>query len=271
MGYTIGIDIGGSTTKIVGLKDGKLCHCIRVQADDPVTSGYGAFGKFLSENGLELSQIDKVRCTGVGASFLKNGIYGIPTLCVDEFMAIGLGGRYSSGCAHAIVASMGTGTALVSVEGDKIEHLGGTGVGGGTIVGLSKCMYNSTDFGHIVELAEQGDLQKVDLSIGDISHVQMSNMRHETTAANFGKLSESATSCDLALGVLNMVFQTIGIFAIMAARAQQTKHIVLTGNLSRIALARRVMDDLETLYPVRFLIPEVSEFATAIGAAIYEE
>ena len=60
MGLTIGIDIGGSTTKIVGMRDGQMICSIRVRADDPVTSAYGAFGKFLADNGLELGEIAEV-------------------------------------------------------------------------------------------------------------------------------------------------------------------------------------------------------------------
>jgi len=44
--------------------------------------------------------------------------------------------------------------------------------------------------------------------------------------------------------------------------------IVLTGNLSKVRLAPNVFKDVETLYGVRFLIPENADFATAIGAAI---
>ena len=55
----IGIDIGGSTTKIVGFshtKEGRsLLPPFMVSAADPITSMYGAFGRFLSENGLALS------------------------------------------------------------------------------------------------------------------------------------------------------------------------------------------------------------------------
>jgi len=269
MGYTIGIDIGGSTTKIVGLQKGVLHHPIQVKASDPVTSAYGAFGKFLSENGLRLSDIDRVMCTGVGSSFLKDGIYGIPTRKVDEFMAIGLGGRYISGVDPSIVVSMGTGTALISVNGTDIHHVAGTGVGGGTVIGLSNCMFNAHSFDHIVAMAENGDLSRVDLTIGDISNSKLSNMQEKTTASNFGKVTDMATGEDLALGVLNMVFQTIGTFAMMAARGAGTDNIVLTGSLSRINLARRVMDELEELYHVRFIIPDNSDFATAIGAAIY--
>ena len=80
MSSIIGIDIGGSTTKIVGLRDGVIVGATMVRASDPVTSAYGAFGRFLEEAGLKLQEIDRVMCTGVGSSFLKDNIYGIPTV-----------------------------------------------------------------------------------------------------------------------------------------------------------------------------------------------
>ena len=74
MGVVIGIDIGGSTTKIVGFnEDKKLIAPMFVTANDPITSVYGAFGKFLDENGLELDDIEKVMITGVGSSYISNG------------------------------------------------------------------------------------------------------------------------------------------------------------------------------------------------------
>ena len=66
----IGIDVGGSTTKIVAAKNNTLLNPILVSANDPITSIYGAFGKFTNENSLELSDVDKVVITGVGASYV---------------------------------------------------------------------------------------------------------------------------------------------------------------------------------------------------------
>ena len=268
MGYIIGIDVGGSTTKIVGLKDGVLQNTINVKASDPVTSAYGAFGKFLTESGLEIADIDKVMFTGVGSSFLKNEIFGLPCEKVDEFMAIGLGGRHLTGIENALMVSMGTGTAYVSVVGDKIVHEGGTGVGGGTLLGLSSVMIGVRTFENIMALAEKGNLSNVDLTIGDISETNISNMNGEITASNFGKISDVATDDDKALGIVNLVFQTIGMCAVFAARAKGLKDVVLTGNLSKNPMARRTLTMLEGLYEIKFHIPEHSDFATAIGAAI---
>ena len=68
MGVVIGIDVGGSTTKIVGFKreaDGySLVHPLFVRATDPITSIYGAFGRFTNENDLSLDDIERVVMTG---------------------------------------------------------------------------------------------------------------------------------------------------------------------------------------------------------------
>ena len=260
--------MGGSTTKIVGLKDGILTNTINVKAGDPVTSAYGAFGKFLSENALKIKDIDKVMFTGVGSSFLKDEIYGIKCEKVDEFIAIGLGGVHLSGLNKALIVSMGTGTAYVSVVDDEIVHEGGTGVGGGTLLGLSNRIIGVRTFENIMELAESGDLSHIDLTIGDISKDNISNMEGEITASNFGKLSDVATTEDLAMGVANLVFQTIGVCAAFAARSKDIKNIVLTGNLSKNNICQKVFSVLQTLYGISFIVPDKSDYATAIGAAL---
>ena len=49
MGIIIGIDVGISTTKIVGLRDGQPSNPIRTTAADPIASLYGAFGKYRND------------------------------------------------------------------------------------------------------------------------------------------------------------------------------------------------------------------------------
>ena len=50
MKIAIGIDVGISTTKIVGIKNNEVVRPLRIKATDPVTSLYGAFGKYLYDN-----------------------------------------------------------------------------------------------------------------------------------------------------------------------------------------------------------------------------
>lgn len=269
MNITIGLDIGGSTTKIIGLKNGSLISKELVKASDPLASAFGALGKFISQNNLELEAIKRVMVTGVGASYLRGNLLGIPTYKTDEFMAIGLGGLYVSGLDEAVVVSMGTGTAIVRAGGRAVEHLIGSGVGGGTMLGLSNRMINVRDFTTFNEMAEKGDLTHIDLTIGDIMREDFAGLPKETTASNFGKISDSASLEDIALGIVNLVFQSVGTAAVLAARQSHLDQIVFTGNLALMPTGKRVLQTFSKLYDVKIIVPEIAEFATAIGAALW--
>lgn len=268
MTMIIGIDIGGSTTKIVGLNEDGIFSPLLVRAADPLASVYGAFGKFLSVNGLSITDIDRVMVTGAGSSYVTERLYGIPTGKVDEFRAIGKGGLYLSGLSNAIIVSMGTGTALVKADGSGIRHMGGTGVGGGTLLGLSNRMINVRNFNDIIETAREGNLSNIDLSIGDITQDEIKGLPPESTASNFGKISDLASNADVALGIINLVFQTIGMIAVFATRIDGTDDVVLTGNLANVPQAAGIFDGLRRLYNVNFHIPANAEYATAVGAAM---
>lgn len=276
----IGIDVGGSTTKIVGFKKegaeaAKLISPFLVRATDPITSIYGAFGRFTSQNGLSLDEIDKVMVTGVGATHMQNPIYNLKCQAVPEFSAVGLGGLYLSGLDEAIIVSMGTGTALVYAkkEGDntRVEYLGGTGVGGGTLLGLTRKMTGVETIEHIEEICKEGNLDNIDLRVKDISKdAKYTGVNEDLTAANFGKVSDLATSADIALGVANMVAETVAMISVFAARGRGVKDVVIIGNLTNIEAVRRVFEGL-TSFGINFIIPENSSFGTVIGAALYDE
>lgn len=112
MGIKIGIDIGSSTTKIVAFEQEKMLAPMVVRADSQVASLYGAFGRYLYENNLELSDVDGVYITGVGSKYVDKPVYGRPTYKVDEFEATGTGGYYLTDKKEVIVVSMGTGSFL---------------------------------------------------------------------------------------------------------------------------------------------------------------
>ncbi len=268
MGKIIGIDIGGSTTKIIGFNQGELFSPLLVKATDPIASVYGAFGKFLDANGLRLEDVERIMVTGVGSSHIVSKLYGIPTGKVDEFRAIGRGGLFLSGLSNAIIVSMGTGTALVKADHSGVRHLGGTGVGGGTLLGLSNRMLNVRDFDNLVETALEGNLTQIDLTIGDISHDEVIGLPPDSTASNFGKISDLATKADVALGIINLVFQTIGMIAIFATRIDHTRDVILTGNLTNVPQSHEIFVRLGELFDVNFITPPSAEYATAAGAAI---
>ena len=280
MKTVVGIDVGGSTTKIVGFRyeknERELISPQYVRATDQITSIYGAFGKFTLENGLRLEDINKVMITGAGAHSISSPIYSLDCTPVSEFDCIGLGGLYVSGHDEAIVVSMGTGTALIYAKRDEkgisTKYLGGTGVGGGTLIGLSRKILGVDTIEHIEQLCEGGNLDNIDLRIKDISaNRTYKGVDESLTASNFGKLSDIANKHDIALGIANMVSETIAMLSIFAARNYGLKNVILTGNLTAIKPIREAFEGLQKSFDVNFVIPDNAQFGTVIGAALFDE
>lgn len=269
MGIVIGIDVGISTTKIVGIREMKVFSPLRISAIDPITSLYGAFGKYLHDNKIELKDIDCVMLTGVGSAYIDKPIYGLPTHKADEFVADGLGARFESKLDHIIVVSMGTGTSLVRCDGDDIRHIGGIGIGGGTLAGLSRVLLKTSDIKQVAALAMNGDIKNINLLIGDISANPLPGLPMNATASLFGNAAADASKEDIALGLIHMVLQSIGSASVLSALNSDIREFVLIGNMTLLPQCRDVFPLLERLYNVHFRIPKYSEFCTAIGAALF--
>ena len=79
MPVKIGIDIGSSTTKIVAFEGEHMLPPMAVKADSQVASLYGAFGRYLYENNLELADVEGVYITGVGSKYVEKAVYDRPT------------------------------------------------------------------------------------------------------------------------------------------------------------------------------------------------
>ena len=246
MGVILGIDIGGSSTKIVGLhENGTVIDMLRVKAEDPLTSLYGALGNFLATHSLKLTDIGHIALTGVGGLALSRK-------------------------ERAVVVSMGTGTSLLWAEkGGEIRHIIGSGIGGGTLSGLSELITGVHQYALIRKLCQDGDLSQIDLTIGDMSKGKVGTLPPEATAANFAKLAEDATSADKMRGLVNLVLQAIGTMSVLACRTCGTNTVVLTGALTMLPPAHETFELFTQLYGVEYIIPENATFATAIGAALY--
>lgn len=265
----IGIDVGISTTKIVGIDEkGMVISPIRIKATDPITSLYGAFGKYLHDNKIKLDEIEHVMLTGVGAAYIDEHIYGLPTSKSEEFIADGLGAKYESKLDRMIVVSMGTGTSLVKCDGENIKHIGGIGIGGGTLAGLSRIMLKTDDIKQITNLAKDGDVSKINLLIKNISAKPLPGLPMSAVASLFSNAKTNASREDIAKGLIWMVLQCIGSATILSSLESGIKDFVLIGNLSLLPLCREVYPAMEKVYGVRFHVPKYSEFCTAIGAAL---
>ena len=268
MKTAIGIDVGISTTKIVGIRDGKVVSPLRIKATDPITSLYGAFGKYLYDNKIELQDVERVMLTGVGAAYIDKPVYGLPTEKAEEFIADGLGAQFESHLQRMIVVSMGTGTSLVACAGHDIRHIGGIGIGGGTLSVLSRLLLKTDDVRQISALALQGDVSNINLLIGDISAHPLPGLPMDATASLFANAQANASREDVALGLICMVLQAIGSASVLSALNSEIKDFVMIGNLTLLPQCKFLFPAMEKLYGVHFIIPKYSEFCTAIGAAL---
>ena len=264
----IGIDIGSTTTKAVSIEDGEVTKKVKTRASDAVTAATGAFGKIILENGIKIDAVKRIKITGAGASKIKDDIFGIPTDRVNEIDAIGIGGMFLSGMSNIIITNIGTGTVIIEAGDRGISHFGGSGVGGGTIWGLAKKLLPTVEFAGIMELAKTGNLNKVDLLLGDITDAGISFLNGESTAANFGKMLDTASPGDTALAILNMVYQVIGVLSVFAARARNTNRVIVTGNGSKNPIGQKILADITAMYGIEFIYPEHAEYTTAVGAAL---
>lgn len=270
MSLIIGIDMGISSTKIIGIENGKRIKTpMTVKGSDAISSLYGALGKYLHTNDIPLESVEHIMLTGVGAKSVTSPILGCPTSTVDEFKANGLGARFDSGLDHIIVVSMGTGTSLVQVDGDEIKHIGGIGMGGGTLQGLSRLLLQTSDINEVSALAESGFPDEINLRIKDITDNDIDGLIGDATASLFAKvLQRSPSRNDIAAGLIHMVLETIGSCAVLSQLNSNCKDFVLIGNLTQLFSCKYIFPQLEDLYKVHFHIPKFAYYCTALGAAL---
>ncbi len=185
-----------------------------------------------------------------------------------EFDCLVRGGLFLPGLNSAAVVNCGTGTAVGwARKNHKAVHLGGTGVGGGTLQGLGKLILKKDSVAEILGWAKKGKRVKVDLTVGDILGTGIGLLRPETTAANFGKL-QSRKKEDLAQALVNMVGEVIGMTACLAAGKTQEKKIIFCGMVATNKLMQKVISGVCQMFQLEAIFPKYGEFATAIGAGL---
>lgn len=265
MGYTVGVDLGSTATKLAarGARGLVVQRQPPVRGDGPTAQ---AVEDFLDWAGIPRQQVEELTLTGVRTSFLTRPVLGLPTFTVPEFEAIGLGGLSLSGLERALVVSMGTGTALVLAGPSGCAHLGGSGIGGGTLLGLGRLLLGEDRPERIGTLAARGRPDKVDLLMGEICKVDLPNLQRDMTAANFGHVAPDAAPEDLALGLVTLVLQSAGLAASFTLRGEGVRDVVLTGALTQLPQAAQQFAFMGQCFHLRFHLPEMAPYATALGA-----
>ena len=256
----IGIDIGSSTTKIIEFKNNEIKSKLILR-------------KVYSKNDLEIflenniiTQVDEIVFTGIGADKINESDYDVKISKVAEFDAIAKGGVYLSGKEEAIVVSVGTGTALLEVRKDKVKHLGGTGLGAGTLYNICDRLLGINGFDEIYKATLEGDINKIDLRIGDITDTEIKTLPKELTLSNFGKFEKDSSKEDIARGIVNMIFEVIGMMVAFYTINSDIKEAILIGNITALPGVKDILGKIENTHKIKFFIPNDAEFAVTLGA-----
>jgi type II pantothenate kinase len=263
-----GIDVGGTNTQGIILKGGKIERKAFAGGNSP--EEVSRCFRELTE-GIDKKRTGRLVLTGGAARKVKAKDVGMRFSVVDEIKAIGRGGVYLSGKRDVFVVSMGTGTAFVSVKRGAAKHLGGTGLGGGTVEGLSKVMLSMKPDG--AERAAEGFRGLLDLSVKDIVGKGIGKIPADATAANFGKVrgkaGGKADRKEIAGSMFRMVAESVGVMSYFAAKSVgQEKSMLVCGRVPMNDIVKK-----RILYTIRMFggkarVPKNAQYCAAIGAAL---
>jgi type II pantothenate kinase len=184
---------------------------------------------------------ERIGLTGGGAPGLA-ALLGLDTTGVGEFEAWSAGARAllrEQGVAEDgpfLLVSLGTGTSLLRVEGERSTRVGGTALGGGTLLGLGAALTGRTRFEELVELAGAGDRGRVDLLVSDVYPQGLAELPGAASAASFGKLGRlahgggRADPRDLASALMALVGENVALLSNEIAGRERLRRIVFGGS-----------------------------------------
>ncbi|RJE88406.1 type II pantothenate kinase [Paenibacillus sp. 1011MAR3C5] len=134
-----------------------------------------------------------------------------------------------------ILTNVGTGTSIHYLSGHTHRRVGGTGVGGGTIMGLSYALTGLADFDELLELAANGSREQIDLKVRHIYEGAEPPIPGELTASNFGRLNlladlDGLSKSDLLSSVIGLVGETVATTSVLAAGQCQAATVVFIGS-----------------------------------------
>jgi type II pantothenate kinase len=260
-------DLGGSNTDLLLADDaGLVLRSALLPALAP-SSTPAFLEDLLRPLDVSPGDVRTIAVTGGRHRRLGEDLAGVPVHPVDEIEAIGRGGLVTSGCERALIVSMGTGTAFVSADGERVTHAAGVALGGGTLRGLSWRLLRTVDAGAIEALAEMGNPRGADLTIADIVGGDVGMLPGDMPAAYFARLAgENPSPADIAAGILDMIGHIAAHMALLTARIHGHDTIVMIGHMLDFATVRRAAARFGNALGGAFIVPPEPGLAVARGA-----
>ncbi|WP_135546786.1 type II pantothenate kinase [Paenibacillus cymbidii] len=265
----VGIDAGGSLIKVAVMEQGTI-----VCRKYPVASLQEVAAEMNAANGAELW------ITGGKAAMFAAQLTREPSV-IPEFDATCRGVQHlladrQPHLRRYILTNVGTGTSIHNVDGDKHERIGGTGVGGGTLIGLSRLLTGIAEYDTIVRLAAQGSRDRIDLQVGHIYEGAVPPIPGDLTASNYGRAASALHSLDdvstedRLASVAGLVGETVATCSVLAARSHQVPVVVYIGStLVGNEWLRTVISRYTVLRGAEPVFARQGEYSGALGALLH--
>lgn len=263
----IGIDAGGSLIKIAFEENSRLKF--KKYPIDDLDSALKWLKMFAASKRIVL--------TGGKAGMIKTDFFPEAEIA-NEFTAACGGAKYfmeqekMSLQEKVLLVNIGTGTSWFTMEGSRYERVLGSGIGGGTFMGLGMLLGNSRDFSELVELASRGTRGNVDLLVKDIYHPEEPPIPGDLTASNFAKASKGkeSSAADQMASVINMISETITLLTVQAATLHSTKKVVYIGStLSGNKTLQSYLEKYAKMSGLESVFLQNGEYSGALGAKMF--
>lgn len=271
--HSAAIDFGGTVTDLILRRAGQddVLLALPTAVPEPAVAAELLARLLTTAGETPDSQIGVLAVTGGRSWQLPDRLGAARVVKVDEPTATAVGGLLESAPTPAIVVSLGTGTGIVLADPPAApQRLVGSGIGGGTLLGLAKLLLGTTDVARIGELAKHGDLSVCDLTVGDILGGGVGPVPAEATAAHFARVAREGSVVpsreDIAATLLNLIGQAVLRLAFEAARFHQARSIVLVGHVLDVPGFRDAIERIPLLDRSYVRIVSEPGFAVARGA-----
>lgn len=263
----IGIDAGGTLLKIVYFENEK-----RRFEKRPSSEIYNLIDDLNARHSE-----DEIYLTGGKAEYMNeklNHTYGMSV----EFDATYRGltrlmQEQGLSLNRFVYLNVGTGTSFHQADEEGQKRVGGSGVGGGTLMGLSKLLTDMDSYDEITKLAEKGNRDEIDLQVHHIYAGRPTPIPGDLTASNFGNVLSGSvqdlSDADKLQAVIGLVAETVTAVGISLANGFKTDEIVFIGST---LLNNEVMIEIIKRYAglkgANAHIIENGEYSGAIGTIL---
>jgi type II pantothenate kinase len=172
------------------------------------------------------------------------------------------------GNGEFLMALLGTGTAFASVRGGRVNHMGGTPLGGGSFAGIAYRVAPEMPYDACIAAAERGDRRIVDTMIADVYPDGIGRIGPQLTAAHLSKKGAGSID-DFLAGLLNLHGENIAQIAAGRAAMANAGRVVLCGGF--IHNNPRLVESITGmagLFGVAVEAVSAPGYAGAVGAAL---